>query len=194
MWSCSRLGCADLCKVTLLCLWILCSILSVPQVKICGSLVSSKSLPLFVLLIFSLSSVGKLRVCNCLKRYLRLGLLGSMWFFLYSSIRVLVFLVGICPFLKLVCRKWRWISWTRNPVFHHGRAFSSLIFLGIVLSKSMCIPPFGSSLSPYSFLVILFIHSAFSLCFGCFILVKNRSVSFASGCWYVFVSSPPSCW
>ena len=29
---------------------------------------------------------------------------------------------------------------------------------------------------------------------GCHILHQNRSVSLASGCWYVFVSSPPFCW
>ena len=69
------------------------------------------------------------------------------------------------------------------------------IFLRVVLSKSMCISIFGSSSSPSNSLVILFIHSSFLLCFfGCHILVQNRSVSFASSCWYVFVSSPPSWW
>ena len=51
-----------------------------------------------------------------------------MWSFLWSSIQVRVLIVGICSFLVLVCREWRWISWTRNIVFHHGLAFSSLIF------------------------------------------------------------------
>ena len=30
--------------------------------------------------------------------------------------------------------------------------------------------------------------------FGCYNFVQNRSVSVASSCWYIFVSSPPSCW
>ena len=59
----------------------------------------------------------------------------------------------------------------------------------------MCISVLGPSSSPSSSLVILFIHSAFSLCFfSCYIFVQNRSVYFASGCWYVFVSLPPNCW
>ena len=45
VWSCSRLWCADLCKVTLLCLWILCSTLSAPQGTIRGLLTYCKSLP-----------------------------------------------------------------------------------------------------------------------------------------------------
>ena len=65
----------------------------------------------------------------------------------------------------------------------------------VFLSKSMCISTFGPSSSPSNSLVILFIHSTFSICFfGCNILVQNHSVSFASGCWYVVVSFPPSCW
>ena len=50
-------------------------------------------------------------------------------------------------------------------------------FLSVVLSKSVCILAFGPSSSCSSSLVIWFIHSAFSLCcFGCHILVQNRSV------------------
>ena len=59
----------------------------------------------------------------------------------------------------------------------------------------MCISALGPSLCPSSSLVLSFIHSAFSLClFGCHMFVQNRSVSLASGCWYVFVSCPPNCW
>ena len=54
-----------LCIATLLCFWILCGILSVPQRIIYGLLASSKSLPLFVLLIFSTSSVSRLWVSSC---------------------------------------------------------------------------------------------------------------------------------
>ena len=68
-------------------------------------------------------------------------------------------------------------------------------FLSVVLSKSVCISAFGPSSSCSSSLVIWFIHSAFSLCcFGCHILVQNRSFSFAFGCWCVLLSSPPNCW
>ena len=75
----------------------------------------------------------------------------------------------------LLCHEWRWISWTRIHVFHHGLAFSNLIFFSVVLSKSMCISAFRPSSSPSKSIDMLFIHSAFSLCFlGCHILVKSR--------------------
>ena len=88
-----------------------------------------------------------------------------MWSFLWSSIQVLVLFLSICSFLVLVGREWRWISWTRNHVFHHGLAFSSLIFFSVFLSKSMCISAFEPSSSPSTSLVILLIHSAFLLWF-----------------------------
>ena len=116
-----------MCWVTLLCLWILCGILSVRQGTIRGFLASGISLPLFVLLIFSTSSVNKLWVYNRLEQFLYLGPFRSMWSFLWSSSQVLVHLVGICSFLVPVCREWRWISWTRIHVFHHVLAFFSLI-------------------------------------------------------------------
>ena len=54
-------------------------------------------------------------------------------------------------------------------------AFQFDIHFSVVLSKSTCISILGPSSSPSSFLVILFIHSAFSLSFyGCHILVQNR--------------------
>ena len=72
-------------------------------------------------------------------------------------------------------------------------AFQFDILFSVVLSKSTCVVILGPSSSPSSSHVILFIHSAFSLCFfGSHILAQNRSVSFASGCWYVFVSFPPN--
>ena len=56
----------------------------------------------------------------------------------------------------------------------------------------MCISALGPSSSPSSSLVILFIHSAFSLSFfGCHIFVQNCSVSLASGCWYDFIYALP---
>ena len=55
------------------------------------------------------------------------------------------------------------------------------ILCSVILSKSMWISILGPSSSPSSSLVILFIHSAFSLCFfSCHIFVQNRSVSFIS--------------
>ena len=143
--TCSRLGCADPFKVTLLCLWILCGILSVPQGTIHGLLTGDKTLPLFMLLIFSTTSVGSLWVCGCLGRFLSGGSSGLVWSFLWSSFRVLVLFVGICSFLVLVCRELNWVSWTRNHVFHPDLAFSSLIFFSVVLSKSMCTSAFGIS-------------------------------------------------
>ena len=114
---------------------------------------------IFVLLIFSPSSVDMLWVCSCLEWFLCLGLFGLLWSFLWSWIRIHVLLVGICLFLVLVCHEWRWISWTRNSVFPHSQALSSLLFVFcVVLSKSMCISTFRS-------LDILLIDSAFSLCF-----------------------------
>ena len=68
-------------EITLLCLWILYSILSAPQGTTRSLLASSKSLPLLGLLKFSTSSVGRLCVCSCLERLLCLVPFGSMWSF-----------------------------------------------------------------------------------------------------------------
>ena len=54
-------------KVILQCLWILCSILSDSLGIIGDFLASSKFLPLFVRLIFSISSVDRLWVRSCLR-------------------------------------------------------------------------------------------------------------------------------
>ena len=151
---------------------------------------SCKFLPLFVLLILFTSFVGTLLVCS-LGWFICLGPFGAMWSFFWSSIRVRVLFVGICSFLVLIGREWRYVSWPRNHILYHGKAFFSLIFFRVVLSKSMCISTFRYSSSTSSSRVILFIHSGFSLFFGYHVLVPNRSVSFASGCWYVFLSS---CW
>ena len=132
---------------------------------------------------------------NCLGWFLCVGLFGSMWFFLWSSIQVHVPLVSICSFQVLVCREWSGISWTRNHVFHHGLAFSSLVSFLVsfwvnrrvfLLSGLLCalliLLSYSLSIRPLRYV------------FCCYILVPNRSVSFASGCWDVFVSSPLSCW
>ena len=132
-----------------------------------------KSLPLFVLLIFSPSSVGKLWVCSCLGRFLCLGPFGSMWSFLWSSIRVRVLLLGICLFLVLVCREWRWNSWTRIRLFHHGLAFFNSIYFSVVLSESKCIFTFGSSSSPSNSFVTL--RSVYSRLF-CYVLLVAISL------------------
>ena len=149
IWSCFHLGCIDLCSVTLLCLWILFGIFSLPQGTIHSLLASSRSLPVFVLLISSTSSVGNLWICNWLEQFLYLGPFGLMWSFLWSSSQVLVQLVSICSFLVLVCYGWSRIYWTRIHVFHRGLVFSSLIFFSVFLSISMCISAFGSSSSSF---------------------------------------------
>ena len=69
VWSCPCWGCIDLCRVVLLWLWILCCIRSVPYGTIWRLLASCKSFAVFVLLIFSSSSVGWLWVCICLGRF-----------------------------------------------------------------------------------------------------------------------------
>ena len=86
--------------------------------------------------------------------------------------------------------------WNQNPCIPSWLDIIQFdIFFRVILSKSMCISAFGSSSGPSTSLVISFIHSAISLCFfGFHILVQNHSFFVASGCWYVFVSSPPSCW
>ena len=95
----------------LLYLWILIGIPSVPQATICGLLENRNSLPIFVLLTFSPSPVGRLWVS-----------------FLWSAIPVRVLLLGICLFPELVCRQWRGISLTRIHVFHHGLSFFTLVY------------------------------------------------------------------
>ena len=94
VWSCSRLGRVGLSKVTLPCLWILRGILSTPQRTVSGLLVSSKSLPFFVPLIFSTSSVGRLWICSCFGRFLCLDP------FLINVVFPLVIHSGTCA----VCR------------------------------------------------------------------------------------------
>ena len=105
---------------------------------------------------------------------------GSMWSFLLSSIQVHMLFVGICSF------------WPKIHVFHHGLVFSNLIFFS-VLSKLMCISTFKPSSSPFNSFVILLIHSTFLCILGCHILVQNCSASLVSSCWYIFMSSPLTC-
>ena len=63
-----------------------------------------------------------------------------MWSFLSSSIRVRMLLVGICSFLAPVSVGWRWISRTRIHVFHHGLAFSNMIFFVLFWVKRCVFP------------------------------------------------------
>ena len=67
-----------------------------------------------------------------------------MWSFLWSSSQVLVHLVGIFSLLVLVCREWRWISWTRIHVFQHALAFSSLISFFVSIWVIRCVFPLWS--------------------------------------------------
>ena len=55
----------------------------------------------------------------------------------------------------------------------------------------MCISAFRPSLSPSNFFChIVYPFGFFVMFFGCLILVQNHLVSFASGCWHIFVWSP----
>ena len=161
---------------------------------ICDLLVSRKSLPVFVLLIFSTSSVSKLWVCSTLELFLFVGPFGSMQSLIWSSIRISVLFEGMCSLVILVCRESRWISWTRNHVFHHSHAFSSLIFF-VSFWVNWCVYPL---LGLFRTLLVLLLNclsiQPFCYFFSFHILVQNRMVSFASGCWYVFVSSSSSSW
>ena len=77
-----------------------------------------------------------------------------MWSFLWSSSLVPVLLVNICSFLVPVCSEWRWISWTRNHVFHRGPAFSSLVFFLVSFWGNRCVFPLWGLLQV--FLVLLY--------------------------------------
>ena len=139
-----------------------------------------------MLLIFSTSLVGKLWVCNCLGRFLCLGI---------NAVLPLVILSGTCPVCRHLFISNASLSWievnflNQKPcILSWPGVFQFDTFLSVVLSKSVCISAFGPCSRCSSSLVVLFIHSAFSLCrFGCHILVQNRSVSFAFGCWYVLL-------
>ena len=122
-----------------MCLWIFCGIPSAPQSTTHGFLISSKSLPLLVLLIFFTQSVGRLWICSCLGRSHCLGPFGSRLSFLWSSIQARVLLVCIYSFLMLACREWRWIYWIRNHVLHHGLAFSGLMFFLVSFCVNRCV-------------------------------------------------------
>ena len=90
-------GCADLCKVTLLCLWILWDILSVAQGTIRCLLASSKSLPLFEQLIFSTLVVCRLWVCSCLV------VVSWKWPFFINIVFHLVIYSGMCVSCRHLC-------------------------------------------------------------------------------------------
>ena len=133
-------------------------------VSIRGLLTSSKSLPLFVPLVFSPSSAGTLWICSC-ERFLCGGLLGSGWSSFVSSIGVYLFPIAIL-FISIANLSYMEVNFlnqyrcmpSRPGVFELGN------FLHVALSESRCIFAFGSSSSPsYSF-PILIIHSAFLLC------------------------------
>ena len=117
-----------------------------------------------------------------------------MWFFLWSSIRGRVLLVGIYSFRVLVCRDWWWIlelesmysiMARRIPIWYILELFwgnrcvfllsDPLRVLFILLSCCLSIRRFCCSL-------------------GCHILVKKLFGFLAFGCRYVFVSSPLTCW
>ena len=93
---CSYLGCVDLCKLTLLCFWILCDLFIVSQGTNHHLLASSKSLPLFVMLILPTSSVGTLWVFNCLGRSL---CFGSFWINVFLPLVIHLRTCALCKHL-----------------------------------------------------------------------------------------------
>ena len=106
--------------------------------------------------------------------------------------------VGICPFLLLVCREWRWISLTRKHVFRHGLVFFFVFFF---FSKLICISAFGPSLNPSNLILLLVgmfhlvpvVNRISFLCFGmsCFVyhFTLNRYLfnlpPFGSTFWFI---------
>ena len=99
-----------------------------------------------------------------------------------------------CRHLFILSDSLSWIEVNFLNQNHYIPSWPSIFLFDIfssVLSKSMCISDFGLSSSTNSF-VILFINSACLLSsLGCLIFVQNYSVSLASSCWYVFLSSSP---
>ena len=173
--SCSRLECAVLYKVTLLCLRILYSILSVCRETNYGLLASCTSFPLLVLLIFSTSSVAVwdgpiswvlLDQCGLSFdhpfRYM-CSLKESVHFCCYSVVNGGEFLE---PETIYSIMAWRFLVW---------------YFFSVVLSNSICISVSRPSSRPtYSGIFPLFHH------FGLFsyIFYLRFQSNFPSLFWY----------
>ena len=167
----------NLCKVSLQCNWILRGILSAPQGTTCSLLVSCKSLPWFLLLIFSLSSIGRLWVCICLECFLCLDPFLSIRSFLWSSSQVLVLLVSICSFLSVVNGDEFLEPWTMYSIM--ARRFPVRYFLVSFWINKYVFPLSGFLRSLLILFVILFIHLAFSLFFFFFLVaILSKIVRF----------------
>ena len=132
------LGCVHLRKVTQL---------DPFQHPFCSSgtnhslLACCKSLPLFVLLIFTTSLIGRLWICSCLEQFFAWVLLGQYGLFFDHPF-------GMCAHCRHLLISRASLSWmeviflNQNHVFHRGLAFSSWIFFSVALIKSMCISAF----------------------------------------------------
>ena len=97
-------------------------------------------------------------------------LLGSILINVFCPLIIQSLTYVPCKYLFISSATLSWMEvnfLNQNPciVFHRGLAFSSSKLFSIVLSKSMCISAFGPSSSPLNSFVMLFIHSASSLCF-----------------------------
>ena len=111
VWSCSHLGCVDLCKVVLLCLWILCSIFSIRQKTNRSLLPSSISSLIWAVNIFHI--IGKLWVCNCL------GVVPLLGSFCINVVLPLVIRSGTCAPCKHLFISRPSLSWMEVDFLNH---------------------------------------------------------------------------
>ena len=107
-------------------------------------------------------------------RFICLGPFGSMWPFLWSSIQVLRLLVGICSFLVLLCREWRWNSWTKT-------LFSNVLFCRYRFTLCRYLSPVLSGVFPQVVLLV-FLVLLFPFCSNIFL-----RLSFVLSFWPVLV-------
>ena len=164
-------------------LWVL----SAPQGTICSLLASCISLRLFMLFIFSISLVDRLWVCSCLRWSL---CLGFFWIKVVFPRVIHSDTCAPCKHVLISCASLLWLEGhflNQKPCIPSWSGVFQFDIFSVVLSKQMCISAFGLSLSPSSLDKLCF----FFFFFGCYLSVPNRSVSLASGCWYVLVASPP---
>ena len=113
----------------------------------------------------------------------------SFWVKVVFPIVIHMFLLGIYLVQEPVCRKLaknfkpEFMYIWRKPEFMYSRRFPD-VFLPQSLLQVLVIP-----------FPILFINSAFLLCFFRFsILLQNCFASFASSCLYFLIYSPSTCW
>ena len=140
--SCSRWGCVEQCIVALQ--GLLCGIISIPR----GTILCLRGINIFPYFCRSYfphhrkARYGSIVIWgdSCKMFFL------SMWSLLWSSIRLHVFLEGNYSFQVLFSHEWWQISWTRILVFHHGLAFSNMIFYLVSFWVNLCLFPLSTIL------------------------------------------------